>query len=154
MKDGVAPRRIQGPVSIQRIGTETLVYDERRHMAFCLNNSSSVIWRLADGERTVSQISAAASLQLKAPVSEDLVLFAIEEMRRDGLIEPPSAVEPATGLSRRVMLQRLGVGGALLLPMIAAVLAPAAAQAYGCVDCSTSRVSRAKRQQTAAVPPQ
>jgi hypothetical protein len=154
MKDWVAPRRIQEPVSIQKIGTETLVYDERRHQAFCLNESSSAIWLLADGERTITKISAAASLQLKTPVSQDLVLFAIEELRRDGLIESSSVAEAAPVLSRRVMLQRLGVSGALLLPMIAAVLAPTAAQAYGCVDCSSSRASRAKRTPPTGVPSQ
>jgi hypothetical protein len=154
MKDRVAPRRIQDPVSIQRIETETLVYDERRHQAFCLNESSSVIWLLADGAHTVAEISAAASLQLGAPVSEDLVLFALEELRRDGLIESSSVAETAPVLSRRVMLRRLGVGGALLVPMIAAVLAPTAAQAYGCVDCSTSRASRTKRAPAPGVPSQ
>ena len=146
MNDRVAPRRIQESVSIQQIGTESLVYDERRHKAFCLNESSSVIWQLADGERTIAEISAAASLQLKTPVSEDLVLFAIDELRRDGLIESSSVDEPAPALSRRAMLRRLGVSGALLLPMIAAVLAPTAAQAYnGCVDCSSSPASKARR---------
>jgi hypothetical protein len=151
MKDRVAPRRIQESVSIQQIGTEILVYDERRHKAFCLNESSSVIWLLADGERTIAEIRAAASLQLKTPVDDDLVLFAIEELRRDGLIEFSSVAEAAQALSRRAMLRRLGVSGALLLPMIAAVLAPMAAQAYnGCFDCTPSRGAR---RQGAGVPP-
>lgn len=155
MNERVAPRRIQESVSIQQIGTESLVYDECRHKAFCLNESSSVIWQLADGERTIAEISAAASLQLKTPVSEDLVLFAIDELRRDGLIESSSVDESAPAISRRAMLRRLGVSGALLLPMIAAVLAPTAAQAYnGCVDCSSSPASKARRRQAAGAHPQ
>src|ERR1700678_159029 len=86
MKNHNAPRSIQEHISIQQVGTETLVYDEQRHKAFCLNEVSSIIWRLADGEHTVAQISAAASLQLKAAVNEEIVLFALEELRRDGLI--------------------------------------------------------------------
>src|ERR1700678_3939382 len=124
------PRNIQYDLSIQQGGTETLVYDERRHKAFCLNEISSVLWRLADGERTAAQMSAAASLQLKAPVTEELVLVAIEELRRDGLIEPSPTPEAAPTISRRDLLQRLGVGGAMLLPVIAAIVAPTAAQAY------------------------
>jgi hypothetical protein len=131
---------------------ETLVYDECRHKAFCLNESSAAIWKLADGERTVGQISAAASVELKTKVNEELVLFAIEELRREGLIEPPSVIG-GRAISRREILHRLGVGGAMLLPVIAAIVAPTAAQAYnGCVDCSSAsapatRTARARRQQ-------
>ena len=143
-----APRSILRHISIQRIGTETLLYDERRHKAFCLNESSAVIWTLATGEFTIAQIGAAASLQLKTQVSDEFVLFAIEELRRDGLIEPSSIAGGRPILSRRAMLQRLGVGGAMLLPVVAAIVAPTAAQAYGgCVDCSSSQASKVRRQQ-------
>ena len=30
----------------------------RRHKAFCLNESSSVVWLLADGDRTIAEIGA------------------------------------------------------------------------------------------------
>ena len=151
MKDRVATRRKQESVSIQQVGTETLVYDEHRHKAFCLNESSSVIWLLADGECTIAEISAVASIQLKAPISEDLVRFAIEELRKDELIQSFPLTEAAQVLSRRAMLRRLGVSGSLLLPMIAAVLAPTAAQAYnGCVDCTPARGAR--RQGTGVSP--
>jgi hypothetical protein len=140
MTNDKAPRSLQQHISVQQVGLETLVYDEIRHKAFCLNESSSVIWRLADGERTVAQIRVAASLQLGCEVSDEFVLFALEELRRDGLVEPPSIVGAEAAISRRVMLQRLGIGGALLLPIIAAVVAPPAALAYsGCVDCIPAR---------------
>jgi hypothetical protein len=132
---------------------ETLVYDELRHKAFCLNESSSVIWRLANGERTIAAMSAAASLQLGTQVSEEFVLFALEQLRRDGLIEPSIIAEAGPTISRRAILRTLGVSGALLLPMIAAVIAPPAAQAYnGCVDCSTAP-SRSRRRPRPAVRP-
>ena len=57
-------------------------------------------------------------------------------------------------MSRRVLLQRLGVGGALLVPAVAAIVAPTAAQAYsGCVDCTSSVVpaqSNARKRQLRA----
>ena len=134
-----APRRILNDISVQQIGTEVLVYDPRRHKAFCLNPSSSVIWRLADGMHTIAEISAAASAELGAPVSEEFVIFALEELRQDGLIEPTPNAEPMSSISRRALLQKLGAGGAMLLPAIAAIVAPTAAQAYsGCVDCSAT----------------
>jgi hypothetical protein len=137
MNNRETPRSVRNRVSIQRIGAETLVYDERRHKAFCLNETSSVIWRLANGERTVAQITAAAALELNAPVTEGIVLFALDELHRDGLIEPSNSSVAYSTISRREALQRLGVAGALLLPAVAAIVAPTAAQAYsGCVDCA------------------
>jgi hypothetical protein len=145
MESREAPRSIRQGMSVQQIGTETLVYDERRHVAFCLNESSSVIWRLADGERTVAAIREVASIELKTIVSEEFVLFALVELRRDGLVED-FAAERASGVSRRVMLQRLGVSGALLLPAIASIVAPTAAQAYsGCFNCSSVSPARPAR---------
>ena len=131
------------------------MYDERRHLAFCLNESSSVIWNLADGERTVLEIGRAASLQLRTPVSEEFVVFALKELRADGLVQPTPIAEAWTTISRRAMLQKLGVSGALLLPAVAAIVAPTAAQAYnGCVDCSSSQAARARKQRAAKTPSQ
>jgi hypothetical protein len=150
-----APSRTQEHISIQRIGAETLVYDERRHLAFCLNESSSVIWGLADGERTILEISSSASAQLRTPVSEEFVLFALKELQADGLVQPTPIAGAGMTLSRRAMLQKLGVGGALLLPAVAAIVAPTAAQAYnGCVDCSSSQAARARKQRAAKAPSQ
>jgi hypothetical protein len=140
-----APRRIKEQISVQTVAAETLVYDERRHMAFCLNRSCSTIWRLATGVHTIGAISQAASIELGAPISEEFVSFAVVEMRRDGLIEPSCAAVAAEPVSRRVLLQRLGAGGAMLLPAVAAILAPTAAQAYsGCFDCSDSESVQAR----------
>ena len=137
MKSLETPRRLQHDLSIQQVGRETLVYDERGHKAYCLNEISSVLWRLADGEHTVAQMSAAASLELGVSVSEASVLFAMEELRRDGLVEPLTSAETGEPVSRRAMLQQLAVSGAMLLPVVAAIVAPTAAQAYsGCIDCT------------------
>ena len=146
-KNPDAPRSIQPRAFTQRVGSETLVYDPGRHMAFCLNQSSSVIWRLANGERTVAEIGAVASLELGTTVSEEFVFFALEQLRGDGLIEPAATAKTRPAISRRTMLRRLGAGSALLLPIVAAIVAPTAAQAYsGCVDCSANPASQSAQQ--------
>jgi hypothetical protein len=152
------PLRNQQQISVQEIGRETLVYDGVRHRAYCLNESSGVVWRLADGTRTVEEIGAAAEVELGVAVNEELVLFILQELRGDGLIEAArDEGEVRVGVSRRAMLERLGVGAAMLLPVIAAIVAPTAAQAYGgCVDCDASqaRAARARRaQQSRAADP-
>ena len=84
MSSTETPRRMRQDISIQQIGAETLVYDARRHTAYCLNESSSAIWNLADGEHTIAELAAAASLQLGLEVSEDLVQFAVWRVGRRG----------------------------------------------------------------------
>jgi hypothetical protein len=146
MTNDETPCSLKRHISIQQIGAETLVYDERRHRAYCLNGSSSVIWRLADGAHTVAEIREAASVELKTRVSEEFVAYALEELRRDGLMEPSAVEEARPAISRRAVLQRLGVGSVLLLPAIASIVAPTAAQAYsGCVDCTSAPSNRAAR---------
>ena len=142
MINDALPVRLKGNVSAQRVGDEILLYDELRHQAFCLNRTSSAIWRMCDGTRTAAGMAAAATLELEAPVSEDLVRFALQQLRQDGLLEPavpaPDVV-PAQALSRRTLMRTLGASAVVLLPTVAAVMAPKAAQAYnGCFDCSVA----------------
>ena len=103
MKHHDAPCRIFEQISIQRIGTETLLYDERRHQAFCLNQSSSVIWQLANGANSIAQIAAEASVQLQSSVTEEFVLFALDQLRTDGLIHSSSHAESTPAISRRAI---------------------------------------------------
>ncbi|HWB32970.1 MAG TPA: PqqD family protein [Acidobacteriaceae bacterium] len=128
-------------MTIQPMGAESLLYDEQRHMAFCLNATSAAVWRLADGTRSIAQIASAASSELSAEITPDLVCYALEELRRDGLVLPsqPTGQPAQPSISRRAALARLGVAGAALLPIVASIVAPTAAQAYsGCVNCLVS----------------
>jgi hypothetical protein len=109
---------------VQHIGNETLLYDELRHKAFCLNQISSLVWTLADGTRTPAQIADAASSELQHSVSEEIVRFALRELQRDGLLQPETVPVAISALSRREMVKKLGVGAALLMPVITAVFAP------------------------------
>ena len=148
------PRKLAQDMTVQHVGPEILVYDERRHQAFCLNATSAAVWNLADGTRTPAQIAAAATLALAAPVAVEVVDFALAELGRDGLLETaPAALSlpTAPAVSRRVMMQSLGASSVLLVPVVAAILAPKAAQAYGgCFDCSNSIGAQRRMQSRAA----
>jgi hypothetical protein len=135
------PRSIQVNISTQQVGQELLVYDETRHKAFCLNATSAAIWKRCDGVHSIRQISAAATLELAAPVTDEMVLFALAELTADGLLHPESVPVRVPAMSRRQLVQRLGVGAAMMVPVVAAVMAPPAAQAYsGCFDCDVKPI--------------
>jgi hypothetical protein len=137
MTSSLRPRNIQGDrITVQDVETETLIYDVRSHKAWCLNRSSASIWRLCDGQHTVAQIAALAAVNLGSPVSEDLVLLTLEELREKDLLEPQTAVLLPAGflpqdLSRRQMIGRAGLAAAALLPVIAALTAPPASAQSG-----------------------
>jgi Coenzyme PQQ synthesis protein D (PqqD) len=146
MSSTLRPRNIQDDrVNILEIGAETLVYDERTHKAWCLNRSSACIWRLCDGEQTVTQIAAKATVELGAEVGEDLVLFAMDELGRKNLLETESIGGMAEGISRRQMMSRAGLAAAALLPVIAALTAPPAAAQSGSVGTGQLQTKRLER---------
>ena len=59
MEQVYKPQRLSQDLSIQHVGDETLIYDERRHLAFCLNRISSAVWERCDGAHSVRQIAEA-----------------------------------------------------------------------------------------------
>jgi hypothetical protein len=141
MRQVYLPRSLKHELSIQQVGDETLVYDERRHQAFCLNQVSSAVWAHCDGTKSASQIAAALRIQFAQPVTEEIVRLALAQMQENGLLEPSVDSQLDAGLatlgpiSRRSMMTRVGAGAMMMLPAIAAVMAPKPAQAYnGGVD--------------------
>jgi hypothetical protein len=128
------PRKVSQELSIQHVGAETLIYDESRHLAFCLNRVSSAVWNRCDGVRSVPEIAAELSAEFGKPVSEEIVLLALHQLEKDQLIEPRSDTPVSPELldlaSRRQLLIKLGYGAALMVPFIAIIAAPKAAQAY------------------------
>jgi hypothetical protein len=129
-------KRLDGIVS-QQVGVETLLYDETTHKAYCLNATAAAVWSACDGSHTVEEIAANVTRAIAHPVNEDLVLFSLNELRRDGLLKPETTPITLDSPSRRVLLQRIGASAVFLLPAIALISAPeakAAGSINGCVD--------------------
>jgi hypothetical protein len=130
MTSNFHPRSIPNDrIIVREMDTETLLYDERTHKAWCLNQSSACIWRLCDGKHAVSEIAEAASRELGSPVNEELVLLTVAELREKELLEEIAPALLPEGMSRRAMIGRAGLVAAALLPVIASVVAPPAAHA-------------------------
>ena len=126
MTTSIRPRSMNiERTSVQVIGEETLVYDEIHHQAWCLNRSSACIWRLCDGHRTVQRIATAAAVELNAPVTTEIVLLTLAELRGKNLLEPET-VTILPEVSRREMIGKAGLAAAALLPVVASILAPPA----------------------------
>jgi hypothetical protein len=123
-KEGLVLRELPG---------ELLVYDLQRHEAYCLNETAAVVWRLCDGARAVHDIVRRLETESAAP-TEDVVLFALERLRRACLLaDHPRFAEQPKGPTRRDLIQKLGVASLLAIPTITSIVAPVAAQARSCI---------------------
>jgi hypothetical protein len=114
---------------VRELADEVVVYDQERHEAHCLNRTAAVVFRHADGRHDVSELAALLSAD-GAPGAEGLVEMALAQLGEARLLEsapPPSASEP--GLARRDAMLRVGLGAAVLLPLVTSILAPAPAEA-------------------------
>ena len=108
---------------VEELGTELMIYDQQRNQAFCLNQKAAFVWQHCDGKTTVTEIAAKLAEALGEPADEKVVQFALQSLSQDGLLEP-SAFLPfvPAGMTRRDMMQKIGVRAAISLPLVTALL--------------------------------
>ena len=122
-------------ILVQTVGSELLIYDLTIDKAFCLNETSSLIYRLADGTRTIREISDSMSKNLKTLVSEDFVLLALLELEKENLLEERFEMANSfSHFSRREMVRKVGFASMIALPVVATMIAPTSANAASCTD--------------------
>jgi len=123
---------------VQEHDGEVLIYDLKENKAFCLNETSALVWQACDGKKTIADISDHLGKQLKSQANEDLVWLALDQLSKANLIEQSTAIEDRfVGLSRREAIRRVGMASLVALPVIATLTAPTAAQTGTCVQTST-----------------
>jgi hypothetical protein len=112
---------------------ETLVYDLRTNKAYCLNETASLVWKKCNGENEPADIARLMVNESHASVPEDLVWLAIEELRKNNLLETPHyRPRVADGISRRQIIRRIGFTTAIALPVVSALLIPPPVSAASC----------------------
>lgn len=138
MKSPKYPLGRKDNIVIQELDDEILIYDLVENKAFCLNQTSAMIWQECDGTKEINGISRAVSEKLRTPVSEDVVWLALSQLKADKLLdESDSFKTPLDGLNRREVIKRVGFAANVALPVISAVIAPSAVSAAS-AGCSSS----------------
>lgn len=125
---------------VQELENELLVYDLKTNKAFCLNETSANVFQLCDGTKSVADISDLMSRKLKTLVSEDFVRLALNELKKDNLLENSDELKDFfAGMSRREMVKKVGLASMIAFPVISSVVAPSAANAAsgGSVGCAS-----------------
>jgi hypothetical protein len=124
-------RRTSGLV-VKAVGDDVLVYDLERDRAHSLNSVAAAVWQGCDGHRDARAIAATIRPADGIAVPEESVACALIQLAQARLITGPV---PSTGPTRRELLRRLGVAGAVALPAVTSLVAPTAVQAQSLGLC-------------------
>jgi len=72
---------------IQEASEETLIYDLSLDKAHCLNQTAAAVWKVCDGENTISDIAKTLKNDFGTNVPEDLIWLAIDQLSKENLLE-------------------------------------------------------------------
>lgn len=133
MKSNKHPLSRKSNIVVQETGSEVLIYDLGNSKAFCLNETSALVWQACDGDKSITEITEFVGKKLNSKATEDLVWLAIDQLNKDGLIENGNELSsPFQGMARREVIKRVGLGTMLMLPVVAGMVTPVSAQALSC----------------------
>lgn len=119
---------------VEELPGELLVYDLVRHEAYCLNESAALVWKLCDGKKSVREITQSIGPESPTGMAEDVVWFALDRLHKARLlVGRPAHGELSNNLTRRDLIQKLGLASVLAIPVITSIVAPVAAQARSCI---------------------
>lgn len=130
------PMSRQSNIVVQELENEILIYDLNNNKAFCLNETSSLVYQFCDGSHSVAEISDLLSLKLKKLISNDFVWLALKGFKKDNLLENGDDInDHFAGLTRREIVKKVGLASMVALPFVASLVAPTSANAAS-VNCS------------------
>lgn len=120
-----SPLAREAGLLVERVGQETIVYDEESGSAHCLRPLAATVFAHCDGSNSLETLSAIASADLGEPVDVAAIEDALAQLRAQALLLGP---EPSgdEGVSRRLMLHKTAIAGgaALAAPLVASIVAP------------------------------
>lgn len=129
------PRSRTDNLVIRELDDETLVYDMERDEAHCLNQTAALVWQQCDGKTTVTQAARSLQAKLHTPVDADLILLAVNQLKRFHLVINPGK---SHSVSRRALVLKYAPAAAFIIPTIISITSPVPAQAASCGQpCST-----------------
>lgn len=123
------PKTRNENIVIQEMNSELLIYDLKDNKAFCLNETSAIIYQLCDGKRTVAEIKSSVAEKLNQPVNDELIWLALDGLKKEGLLENNAIEIDFNGLNRRQIIRKVGLASLIALPIVSSIIAPSAAMA-------------------------
>lgn len=128
----LTPEARREELLIDELPDELMVYDRRNDRVHCLNRTAALIWRAADGRRTVRELAELVHRDVGLPADEETVRLALTQLASAELLLNPETVRRDTDrVSRRALARKLSLTAALsaLLPVVLSIVAPTPAMA-------------------------
>ena len=116
---------------------EILIYDTEGERAHCLNRSSALVWKHCDDQTSVAEMTTLLSKEFDTPFAEEVVLLALRQFREFKLLEQSTSPYRQKRISRRQLVQRLGLAAAVL-PVIVSISTPSPVSAASCLPLGSS----------------
>lgn len=125
-------------IIVQEIENELLIYNLTTNKAYSLNSTAKLVYQSCDSKTSIAEFAKRHNL------SSDLIFFALDELKKEDLLEENSSYKsPFIGISRREVVKKVGLTTLVALPIIASVVAPSAIMAQSGLSglrgsCTTS----------------
>src|SRR6185295_15750013 len=105
------PQARKDGLIIKALTDEVVVYDLETHEVHCLNRVAALVWQHCDGRTTTAEVVALLRKELKSQAGHEVVRLALDGLRKANLLRPTAGRKalPTRRLSRRVLIQKLGV---------------------------------------------
>src|SRR5215510_13983365 len=87
MSSGLKPTARKKDIVTQEADNEILVYDLKTQKAHCLNQISAAIWMKCDGRTSVETMVADLSNEIRAKISDEVVLLALNQLSKAKLLD-------------------------------------------------------------------
>src|ERR1051326_352463 len=123
-QEQIFPKARVTDITVQELPDETLIYDLTCDKAHCLNSSAALIWKWADGKRSINEIVEIAQRELDQSVNEDLIMYGLSQLTDAGLMQENGATNSVRQISRRELIKRLGLAIVIALPLVTSIVAP------------------------------
>lgn len=118
------PKTRNKNIVIQEIGDEIMIYDLEINKAYCLNETSAIVYQNCDGKTDFAELQANHSFP------NEIIYLALDQFKKENLLEKKvEFLSPFKGLSRREVVKKIGFGSMIALPVIASIVAPTAINA-------------------------
>lgn len=114
-------------ILMQDLGNEILLYDLTINKAFCLNQTTSIVFKYCDGNTSF------ADLRLKEKdLSDEVIYLTLDLLRKENLLKFKDYQPNFNGLSRREVIRKIGLASMIALPVISSLIAPSGVMALSC----------------------
>ena len=113
-------------IVVQDVDDEILIYDLILNKAFCLNETSALVYNACDGKTEFEEFKR------KHNFPDDLLFFALDELQKQNLIEN-NYISPLKDIKRREVIKKIGLASIIALPIISSIVAPTSVMAQS--DC-------------------